>query len=254
MPETPEIPFGLDDLIKVVQSLTPEADPLAHLSDAVLLSDRLGELGDHLVGHFVDQARHAGASWSAIGSSLGVSKQAAQKRFVPGAGDLAIDLGTGRQFARLTPRARSTISAAQAEARNARRDEVATEHLLLGLLAAPGGLAAKALTDFGVTEDALRAKVAEVDAAAGVEPASSVPDKIPFTPQAKKVLELAVREALLLMHNYIGTEHLLLSIIAEGDGLGAQALGELGVTKPRASEWVVKTISQIQAQRATGDA
>lgn len=252
MPDMPEIPIGLDDLIKLVQSLPPEDDPLGHLSNAVLLSERLGELGDHLIGHFVDQARHAGASWSAIGGSLGVTKQAAQKRFVPGAGDLAIDLNTGRNLARFTPRARATIGAAQAEARKARRDEIGTEHLLLGLLAEPQGLAAKALADLGVTPEALRAEVGEVASAAGVAPASSVPEKIPFTPQAKKVLELALREALLLMHNYIGTEHLLLAIIAEGDGLGAKALGELGVTKPRVSDWVVRAISQIQAQRAVG--
>ena len=78
-----EPPARLDDLIEYVKSQHPDGDPLQHFSDAVLTSDRLGELADHLIGHFVDQARKAGASWTEIGQSMGVSKQAAQKRFVP---------------------------------------------------------------------------------------------------------------------------------------------------------------------------
>src|ERR1700744_5980101 len=98
----PQLGTGLPELVDVVLSTDPDGDELARLTTAVLISERLGDLGDHLIGHFVDQARHAGASWTAIGASMGVTKQAAQKRFVPGAGDLAKD-GT---FSRFTPRAK----------------------------------------------------------------------------------------------------------------------------------------------------
>src|SRR4051812_24813265 len=78
-----QLPARLDDLIDYVKSRRPDGNALEHLTAAVLASERLGELADHLIGHFVDQARRAGASWTEIGQSMGVSKQAAQKRFVP---------------------------------------------------------------------------------------------------------------------------------------------------------------------------
>src|SRR5215210_4266953 len=102
----------LDDLISVIQKVHDQ--PLDQLTDAVLVADSLGEVADHLIGHFVDQARRSGASWTDIGRSMGVTKQAAQKRFVP-----KPDMDPNEGFSRFTPRARNVIVTAQNEARTA---------------------------------------------------------------------------------------------------------------------------------------
>src|SRR5512145_1643543 len=113
---TRDIPTRLDDLIEYTKRHQPDGNALQHLTDAVVVSERLGELADHLVGHFVDQARKAGASWTEIGRAMGVSKQAAQKRFVPRAEDLGADTSL---YNRLTDRAKRVAAAAQDEARRA---------------------------------------------------------------------------------------------------------------------------------------
>jgi Clp amino terminal domain, pathogenicity island component len=112
------------------------------VSAAVGISDHLGELADHLIGHFVDQARKAGASWTDIGRSMGVTKQAAQKRFVAKDTDwqtLLQEAFKAHPFARFTDRARRAVLAAQHEAREHRHDHIGTEHLALGMLAEPPG-------------------------------------------------------------------------------------------------------------------
>src|SRR5499427_8313449 len=120
-------PVRLDDLIEAIKKV--HSDPLEQLSDAVIAADHLGDVADHLIGHFVDQARRSGASWTAIGASMGVTKQAAQKRFVPkGPGQLDLDASQG--FSRFTPRARNAVIAAQNEARAAGNDQIGPEHLL----------------------------------------------------------------------------------------------------------------------------
>src|SRR3954453_17555210 len=100
----------LDDLISAIQKVHDA--PLDQLSDAVLAADHLGEVADHLIGHFVDQARRSGASWTDIGRSMGVSKQAAQQRFVPKTPGVPSDLDASQGFARFTPRARNVVMAA----------------------------------------------------------------------------------------------------------------------------------------------
>jgi ATP-dependent Clp protease ATP-binding subunit ClpA len=123
-------------------------------------------------------------------------------------------------FERFTTRARQTVVQAQEEARRLRHNYIGTEHLLLGLLGDPEGLAARALAGFGITLDGARDEVAAL-----VKPGDkAMSGHIPFTPRAKKTLELALREALQLHHNYIGTEHILLGIIREGDGVGARVI------------------------------
>jgi ATP-dependent Clp protease ATP-binding subunit ClpA len=206
----------LDDLIDAIRKV--HADPLEQLTDAVMAADHLGDLADHLVGHFVDQARRSGASWTQIGASMGVSKQAAQKRFVPREPtDLQQD------FARFTPRARHVVVAAQEEARTAGTAEIGTGHLLLGLMAEPEAVAARVLAAQGADASRVRAAV-RLPA-----PAESVPALIPFDADARKVLELTFRTALRLGHNYVGTEHLLLALLdVEGD---AGPLAALGVTR-----------------------
>src|SRR3954452_11472240 len=120
----------LDDLIVGVEAA--HADPLERVGGAVLVGDALGETADHLIGHFVDRARRAGALWTDIGRRMGVSKQAVQKRVV--AKEPAHD------FTRFTPRARNVVVTAQNEARAAENPEIGTAHLVLGLLAARDGL------------------------------------------------------------------------------------------------------------------
>ncbi|MFE0531463.1 Clp protease N-terminal domain-containing protein [Micromonospora parva] len=212
----------LDDLIQAIK--TAHTDALDQLTDAVIAADHLGEVADHLIGHFVDQARRSGASWTDIGRSMGVTKQAAQKRFVPKATDAAaLDPNAG--FGKFTPRARNVVVASQEEARASGNAEIGPEHLVLGLLAEPEGLAARVMAGRGATPEAVREAVTAV-----LPPrAEQVPDLIPYDARGKKALELTFREALRLGHNYIGTEHILLALLEQEDGDGV--LTTLGLDK-----------------------
>src|SRR5690606_22568755 len=166
----------------------------------VIAADHLGEVADHLIGHFVDQARRSGKSWSEIGQSMGVSKQAAQKRFVSKSDN---DLDSEQGFSRFTPRAQNTVMASMNEARATGSSEITPVHLMLGLLVDTESLAARALAAQDVDFAALRsAAVATLP-----EPSSDVPELIPYDAGARKALELTFREALRIGHNYIGTEH-----------------------------------------------
>jgi len=127
-------------------------------------------------------------------------------------------------FERFTDRARRVVVLAQEEARLLNHDYIGTEHILLGLIQEGDGVAARALQSLGISLDAVRARVEDI-IGRGDEQS---PSHIPFTPRAKKVLELSLREALQLSHNYIGTEHILLGLIREGEGVAAQVLVELG--------------------------
>src|SRR4029079_11608946 len=119
-------PVRLDEPIEAITKV--HSDALEQLSDAAIAADHLGDLADHLIGHFVDQARRSGASWTDIGTSMGVTKQAAQKRFVPKADAAGIDPNEG--FARFTPRARTAVVTAQRVARDAENIEIGPEHLI----------------------------------------------------------------------------------------------------------------------------
>jgi hypothetical protein len=247
-------PVRLDDLITYVRS--QDGTALDHVSAAMQLSEHLGELADHLIGHFVDQARKAGASWTEIGQSMGVTKQAAQKRFVPKATEWPVpppdeagwqaalaEAFRAHPFSRFTLRAKNSIKAAAEEAREHRHDHVSPGHLALGLLHEPEGLAAKAIEALGAPLDSARqALVAALPPDGAEEP---VPDKIPFTPQAKKTMALAVREALRRAHNYIGTEHILLGLLEDSEGAVSAALTELGVTRERAEQWLDEALRRL---------
>jgi hypothetical protein len=230
-------PVRLDDLIEAIKRV--HTDALQQLSDAVIAADHLGEVADHLIGHFVDQARRSGASWTDIGRSMGVSKQAAQKRFVPKAD--ASDLDPSQGFGRFTPRARNVVVTAQNEARAAGNDEIVPAHLVLGLLSEPEGLAARALVAEGVSLDSVRQA-----ATAALPPAAEqVPDLVPFDTRARKALELTFREALRLGHNYVGTEHILLALLELEDGAGP--LTGLGVDKAAAEAHITAALAAILA-------
>jgi ATP-dependent Clp protease ATP-binding subunit ClpC len=150
-------------------------------------------------------------------------------------------------FERFTDRARRTVVFAQEEARMLNHNYIGTEHILLGLLREDEGVAAKALTTLDVSLEAVRRDVGEI-----VGRGSEVPrGHIPFTPRAKKVLELSLREALQLGHNYIGTEHILLGLIREGEGVAAQVLQKLGADLNRVRQTVVQLLSEHTAETAT---
>ena len=226
-------PVRLDDLINVIKKAHDE--PLDQLTDAVLAAESLGEIADHLIGHFVDQARRSGASWTDIGKCMGVTKQAAQKRFVPKADAAALDPEAG--FGRFTPRARNTVVAAQNEAHQAGNAEITPDHLLLGLLTEGQGLSSMLIKAQGVEPDTLRAAVTLP------ERKDDVPQLIPFSGPAKKVLELTFREALRLGHNYIGTEHILLALLEHEDGDGP--LHSAGIDKDRAEVDLIRILSSM---------
>ena len=232
-------PVRLDDLIDAITKV--HTDALDQLTDAVLAADHLGEVADHLIGHFVDRARRSGASWSDIGRSMGVTKQAAQKRFVP-KGE-PVDLDPSQGFSRFTQRARNVVMAAQNEARAAGNATISPAHLVLGLLHEPEAFAAKVIAGQGVSLDTVRATATATLPA----PAGDLPELIPFDAQAQKALELTFRQALRLGHNYIGTEHILLALLDLEDGTGV--LAGLGVDRERAEADVVAAVTTAAAQQ-----
>jgi ATP-dependent Clp protease ATP-binding subunit ClpA len=139
-------------------------------------------------------------------------------------------------FERFTDRARRVVVLAQEEARMLNHNYIGTEHLLLGLIHEGGGVAAQALESLGISLLAVRSQVEEI-----IGRGESVQSgHIPFTPRAKKVLELSLREAMALGHDYIGTEHILLGLIREGEGVAAQVLQKLGADLNRVRQQVIQ--------------
>ncbi len=145
-------------------------------------------------------------------------------------------------FERFTDRARRVVVLAQEEARLLNHSYIGTEHILLGLIHEGEGVAAKGLEALGISLEAVRAQVEEIIGQGGSSPSGH----IPFTPRAKKVLELSLREALQLGHNYIGTEHILLGLIREGEGVAAQVLVKLGADLGRVRQQVIQLLSGYQ--------
>ena len=142
-------------------------------------------------------------------------------------------------FERFTDRARRVVVLAQEEARRLNHNYIGTEHILLGLIQEGEGHAAKAIEELNINIDSVRSEVVEIIGEGQQSPSGH----IPFTPRAKKVLELSLREALQLGHNYIGTEHILLGLIREGEGVAAQVLKKLGAELSQVRQTVIKLIS-----------
>ena len=222
----------LDELITEVRTGRPEGTPLDHLTVAASMAARLDQLADHLVGHFVDQARRSGASWTAIGQSMGVSKQAVQKRFV----------GAEPSMDRFTNRAKVVVLKAQNAARERGEQHVTTLHLVLGMLAEWEGLAGQAIEAGGVPRDAVVAAVSEALPEAG-RPARR---HAPFSTGLTKVLELSDRESLRLGHDYVGTEHVLLALLETSDEPGSHVLTGLGVAKPDVEAWTLQALADLR--------
>ena len=225
----------------------PEGDALQHLSDAVETSTRVGEIADHLIGHFVDQARRSGASWTEIGAHMGVTTQAAQKRFVPNSEDPAFpDRGP---LSRFTIRARNAVQVAKQQAAVLGHGEVPTVHIVLGLLTEPHGLAALAITaGSGLPLDEVRDRLLATQKRGTRKARSSVR----FSRDAKKSFELALRQALRMGHNYIGTEHVLLGVMQQGKDPATELLGELKLTYDSTCSWLEAELEKLLAgKRAT---
>lgn len=241
MPEpTPTAyPVRLDELINAIKRV--HSDVLDQLSDAVLAAEHLGEIADHLIGHFVDQARRSGASWSDIGKSMGVTKQAAQKRFVPRAEATTLDSNQG--FRRFTPRARNAVVAAQNAAHGAASSEITPITCCWECSLTRPHWPRRCFSSRRSTSQPC---VRRSRSPAVTEP----PQPIPFSGPARKVLELTFREALRLGHNYIGTEHLLLALLELEDGDGP--LHRSGVDKSRAEADLITTLASLTGANAAG--
>lgn len=208
-----------DQLIASVIGATP-GGPLERVASAVSMAAELTVRADELVDHFVAEARTHGCSWAQIGEQLGVTRQAAQQRFVaPKSAHRRSSM-----FERFDDQSRAALSEAQEAARCLAHNYVGTEHLLLALLSCPGGDAARVLKGLGLTEEAVRARVEEIIGRGTTVPAGA----IPFTPRAKLVLQLAVNEAKAIGDGNAGSGHILLALLREGQGVAVQALTQLG--------------------------
>ena len=213
--------YSLQDFIHRVEQTTAGGPPLDRLRAASVVAGELEEIGDAGLGYFVDQARHAGHSWSEIGDALGVSKQAAQQKQ-----SVRLSLGPNAPtFERLTPRARHVVEAAEQVARALGHQEIRTSHLLLALYREPDGVAARILVAADLT-----AEQAEAEVTSRTERGPGSPEgQLGYTPRAVSAFTAALASAVQLGHNYIGTEHLLLGL-SSGSGVAASVLQDRGLT------------------------
>jgi Clp amino terminal domain, pathogenicity island component len=238
----------LEELIDTVEERAAGHGALDRLEGAAALSEELGAVADALLSHFVEAAREAGASWTQIGGSLGVTKQGAQQRFAyrPWGlkemvlrGQIAAGAADPRWIQRFTVRARRAISAAGDEARRLNHDSIEPEHLLLGILGEPDGRAVKVLELCGHSTDEVLDAV-EAKLHPGAQSASG---PAAFRTPAMRALDLTMAEAVRLGHDYIGTEHILLGLMKARKGLAAETLRDLGLSHSRLSKAVVELLA-----------
>lgn len=208
---------NLQELIETVLTDAGSDDPLRQLGQAATTAGSLEDVTDSLLGHFVDRARRAGRSWSEISSVLGVSKQAAHKRF----------WSAPPTFERFTERARSVLSRAGEQARGMQHPSVGSEDILLALFEPPEAIAAQVLREAGIDRAAVVEEVEHMPT--GTAPATGA---MPYAPEAIDVLRRTLQEALQLGHNYIGTEHLLLGLFSDDDDGASAILHRLGAGYP----------------------
>lgn len=229
----------MTSLHEVIQRVESESDgaPLHRLQTASTIVRELNEIGDAVLGYFVDQARHAGHSWSEIGEALGVSKQAAQQkqsaRTLIGPNSPTLE--------RFTPRAKAVLTGAGQVAQEWGHGYIGTEHLLVALYGQADGLAAVILDSAQLTKEKAEAAVARIVPRGG----ASAEQSRAYTPRVMAALNGALAAALELNHNYIGTEHLLLGLLA-GNGVAAQVLTEAGVSRQTVVDGLEAAVDQIQ--------
>jgi len=227
---------ALPDLVATVEADAATAEPLAQLMTATTTAADLARSGDDLIGHFVDRCRQAGHSWAEISDALGVSRQAAHKRFSSGEPHME----------RFTLRAKEAYRAATTEAQALGHPFIGTEHILLGLFTPSTSIAAHLLEGAGLTHEAVVEQVV-AKVPRGTADGSTVPA---YTPRAMSVLGAVLSSALSLGHNYIGTEHLLLGLHREPEGVGAQILVAAGLDAETARAQVVAVLSGFPGQQA----
>lgn len=222
-----EAPIRLDLLIDYVQERQPRGEAVDHLAEAVLTSRYMNELADHLMRHFVERARHSGVSWNAIGRTMGVTKQAVQQRFLLPAPDVFDQLGDilgDNTRARLSDTAARAIDRSLHEAQELNHGFIGTEHLLLALTHDTTARAATVLENCGVGLVTLRGTITDMVGTGHHEQGHLTP----FTPRARTSLASAAAQP--AREAPIGTEHLLLGLIDEGEGVAAQLLRNHGLT------------------------
>ncbi|MCX4726995.1 Clp protease N-terminal domain-containing protein [Streptomyces sp. NBC_01306] len=224
--------ISLADLIARLDQELPGTDELARISEARLRAQTLSDLGDQLIDHYVSKAKQTGASWTEIGDAIGVSKQAAQQRHAPG------------PFERYTNLNRHSIVLAQEAARTHKHDFIGTEHLLLGLLGEPRGLACEVLIAKAGSEQHVRDAVEEAMPPSGEK---ALRGHIAFRPESKEAIEQARRASADLGHDWVGTEHALLGLIRVGESPAAQILRNLGFTSDEMHETVRTEITKRSA-------
>jgi hypothetical protein len=225
---------SLADLIARLDEEFPDASNLARISEAHLWAQTLSDLGDQLVGHYVGQAKQAGALWSEIGDAIGVSKQAAQQRHTPA------------PFERFTNLNRHSIVLAQEAARTHKHDFIGTEHILLGLLGEPRGLAYEVLMAKTGSEQSIRDAIEEAMPPAGKKAPRG---HIAFRPESKDAIDQALRASADLGHDWVGTEHSLLGLIRAEESTAAQILRSLGFTPDELHQTVRTEITKRSAAR-----
>jgi hypothetical protein len=226
--------ISLTDLISRLDAELSDTSDLARISEAQLRAHTLADLGDQLVGHYVGKAKQAGASWSEIGDAIGVSKQAAQQRHAPA------------PFERYTDLNRHSIVLAQEAARTHKHDFIGTEHMLLGLLGEPRGLAYQVLMANTESEQRIHDTIE-----AAMRPAGKKAPRghIAFEPESKEAIEQALRASADLGHDWVGTEHSLLGLIRVEQSRAAQILRNLGFTSDKLHETVKTEITSRIAAR-----
>ena len=210
-----EYPVAVGTLVDVVRR-RPSRDPLDRIEAALGLAEDLASAADELVGHFIDEARREGHSWTAIGQRLGVSKQAARQRFGEPAGPRTVD------GLRMMPRLQSCLEAAQEEAMSDGSAEVGTHHQLIGLFRQ--GVAAATLEKLGLRVEAVRAAAHDL-----FPPAGPTPERPPNSVEARESIDRAARLAHRASCDYLGTEHLLYAISFDPGSRARRALTRLDV-------------------------
>ncbi len=217
----------LQQLITTIKADARSDDELEQLATAATTISELTSTGDAALGFFVDRARGAGKSWVEISAVLGVSKQAAHKRF-------ADSWSAKPAFDRYTQRTQSVVKAAADVARERNHDFIGTEHLLLAFFTQPKALATRVLVDNRITEQSVREAVDVLSPAGDTAPKTMDADNPPYTRRTAHVLQGAVGEALTLGHNYVGTEHLLLAFYRDSAGVATKILQEQGLDESAA--------------------
>jgi DNA-binding transcriptional MerR regulator len=221
--------ISLADLIAGLYEELPDSDDLARISEARLRAQALSDLGDQLVDHYVSEAKLGGATWNEISDALGGTKRGAEQRRAPNA------------FGRFTDLNRHSIVLAQEEARTHKHELIGTEHLLLGLLAEPRGLASEVLTAHAGPAAGIRQAIEDVMPPAGKK---TLQGHIAFAPDSKEAIEQALRASSDLGHDWVGTEHTLLGLIRTEESLAARILHDLGFTSDTLEDLVTAGITK----------